>query len=160
MYSFSWNCTASAIFLIHVSVSDLYIPCIGPHISCSRISRSIVGINKSPTDTLMWKFGLWPCNSFSGYICFKLYWFFAVYTNFTPLYPGAYGAAAGWGKNGRPLHSPRSHPAWNLYFEFFFVVAIKALYTLCSFIFTLFLSAATPRAGHSLICGKTNQVEK
>ncbi len=29
---------------IHVSVSDLYIPRIGPYISCSRIDRSIVGI--------------------------------------------------------------------------------------------------------------------
>jgi hypothetical protein len=31
-------------FHIHVSVSDLYIPNIGPHISCSRIGRSNVGI--------------------------------------------------------------------------------------------------------------------
>jgi hypothetical protein len=38
-------------FHIHVSVSDLYIPRIGPHISCSRIGRLIIGINKSPTDT-------------------------------------------------------------------------------------------------------------
>jgi hypothetical protein len=35
----------------HVSVSDLYIPRISPHISCSRIGRSIVGeyINRSRT---------------------------------------------------------------------------------------------------------------
>ncbi len=32
----------------------------------------------------MWKLGLWPRNSFSGNICFKLYWFFAVYTNCIP----------------------------------------------------------------------------
>jgi hypothetical protein len=38
-------------FHIHVSVSDLYIPRIGPHISCSRIGRLIVGKYKSPTDT-------------------------------------------------------------------------------------------------------------
>ncbi len=38
-------------FHIHVSVSDLYIPRIGPHIACSRIGRSIVGIYKSLTDT-------------------------------------------------------------------------------------------------------------
>ncbi len=44
-------------FHIHVSVSDLYIPGIGPHISCSRIARSIVGIYKSLTGTCMWKFG-------------------------------------------------------------------------------------------------------
>ena len=31
-------------FHIHVSVSDLYIPRIGPHISCSKIGRPIVGI--------------------------------------------------------------------------------------------------------------------
>ncbi len=41
MYSFSGNCAASVpIFLIHVSVSDLYIPGIGS----GRIGRSIVGI--------------------------------------------------------------------------------------------------------------------
>jgi hypothetical protein len=36
---------------IHVSVSDLYIPKISTHISCSRIGRSIVGTYKSLTDT-------------------------------------------------------------------------------------------------------------
>jgi hypothetical protein len=36
-------------FHIHVSVSDLYVPRIGPHISCSRIGRSIVRIHKSLT---------------------------------------------------------------------------------------------------------------
>ncbi len=37
-------------FHIHVSVGDLYIPRIGPHISCSRIGRSIVRIvNRSQT---------------------------------------------------------------------------------------------------------------
>jgi hypothetical protein len=52
MYSCSENCAASSSpnFLIHVSVSDLYIPRTVPHISCSRISRSIVGIYKSLKD--------------------------------------------------------------------------------------------------------------
>ena len=38
-------------FQIHVSVSDLYIPRIGPHISSSRNGSSIVGIYNSLTDT-------------------------------------------------------------------------------------------------------------
>jgi hypothetical protein len=38
-------------FYIHVSVSDLYIPRIGPHISSSRNGSSIVGIYNSLTDT-------------------------------------------------------------------------------------------------------------
>ena len=55
---------------ILVSVNDLYIPRIGPHISCSRIGSSS-GIYKSLTDIWMWKFGLWPHNFFSGNICFE-----------------------------------------------------------------------------------------
>ncbi len=54
-------------FHIHVSVSSLYIPRIRPQISCSRIGRSTVGRYKSLTETWMWKLGLWPRNSFSGY---------------------------------------------------------------------------------------------
>ncbi len=42
-----------------------------PHISCSRIGRSIIVIYKSLTDTWVWKLRLWPRNSFSGNICFK-----------------------------------------------------------------------------------------
>jgi hypothetical protein len=38
-------------FHMHVSVSDLYIPRIGPHISSSRKGRPIVGIYNSLTDT-------------------------------------------------------------------------------------------------------------
>ncbi len=52
MSSFSGNCAGPNFgFHIHVSVSDLYIPRIGPHISCSRIGRPIVWIHKSLTDT-------------------------------------------------------------------------------------------------------------
>ncbi len=58
-------------FHIHVSVSNLYIPWIGPHISSSRKSRPIEGIYNSLTDTWMWKLGLRPRYSFSGNICFK-----------------------------------------------------------------------------------------
>ncbi len=52
MYSFSGNCAASApYFHIHVTVSDLYIPRIGPHIfGCSKIDRPILEIYKSLTD--------------------------------------------------------------------------------------------------------------
>ncbi len=41
---------------------------IGPHISCSRKGRSVVGIYKLLTDKWMWKLGLWPRNSFAGNI--------------------------------------------------------------------------------------------
>ncbi len=77
IYSFSGNCAASAvIFYIHVSVSDLYIPRIGPHISSSRNGSSIVGIYNLLTDTWMWKLGLRPRYSFSGNICFEFLGFF------------------------------------------------------------------------------------
>ncbi len=57
-------------FHIHASVSVLYIPRIGPHITSSRIGRPMVGIYNSLTDTWMWKLGLSPRYSFSGKICF------------------------------------------------------------------------------------------
>jgi hypothetical protein len=57
---------------IDVSVNDLYIPRIGPQISCSRIGRSIVGRYKSHTDTSMWKLNCGHArNSFSGNRCFE-----------------------------------------------------------------------------------------
>ncbi len=56
---------------IHLSVSDLYIPRIGQHISSSRKGRPIAGIYNSLTDTWMWKLGLRPRYSFSGNICYK-----------------------------------------------------------------------------------------
>ncbi len=46
-------CGLSPTVHIHVSVSDLYIPRIGPHNSYSRIGRPFVGIYKSLTDTWM-----------------------------------------------------------------------------------------------------------
>ncbi len=58
-------------FHIHVSVSELYIPRIGPHISSSRKGSPIVGIYNSLTDTWMWKLVLRPRYSFSGNICIK-----------------------------------------------------------------------------------------
>ncbi len=69
-------------FHILVSVNDLYIPGIGPHISCSRIGRSIMGIYKLFKDTLMWKLGLRPRNTFSGNICFE----FSVLVLYSVLY--------------------------------------------------------------------------
>jgi len=55
-------------FHIHVSMSNLYIPRIGPHISSCRKGRPILGIYNSHTDTWMWKLGLRPRYSFSGNI--------------------------------------------------------------------------------------------
>jgi hypothetical protein len=46
-------------FKIHVSVSDLYVPRIGPHNSCSRIGRSIVGIYINCSETN--ECGSWGC---------------------------------------------------------------------------------------------------
>ncbi len=58
-------------FHIHVSVSDLYILGISPHIFLQQ-NRQIASL----TDTWMWKLGLWPRNSFSGNICFEFSVFF------------------------------------------------------------------------------------
>ncbi len=80
-YSFSGNCEASAPnFHIHVSVSDLYVPRIGPHISSSRKGRPIVGIYNSLTDTWMWKLGLRPHIPFLGiFVSNFRHFVFAVY---------------------------------------------------------------------------------
>ncbi len=64
-----------------MSVRDLYIPRVGPHISCNRIGRSIAGyINRSQTHEC----GNWDCVAaqflFWEYIYVSnfLHWFFAV----------------------------------------------------------------------------------
>ncbi len=54
-----------------MSVSDLYFPRIGLHISSSRIGRPIVEIYKSLTDAWMWKLRLrprWPIFLFWDYL--------------------------------------------------------------------------------------------
>ncbi len=76
IYSFPGICASLANFYIHVSVSNLYIPRIDPHIFSSRNGSSIVGIYNSLTDTWMWKLGLRPRYSFSGNICFQFSAFF------------------------------------------------------------------------------------
>ncbi len=59
-------------FNIYVSVSNLYSPRIGLHISSCRIGRPIVEIYKWLIDAWMWKLGLRPRYSFSGNICFEI----------------------------------------------------------------------------------------
>jgi hypothetical protein len=73
VFSFSGNCAASVPIstFMCLHVNDLCIPRIGPHISCSRIGRSINGTIKWITDRWMWKLGLWLRNSFSGNTCFQ-----------------------------------------------------------------------------------------
>ncbi len=61
-------------FHIHVSLSDLYIPRIGPHISCKKnrqIDRGNTYIAHRHMNVKIGT-GLWPRSSFSGNICFKL----------------------------------------------------------------------------------------
>ncbi len=74
MYSFSGSCVASVLISTFMwlwwLVRELNIPRISPHISSSRIGKSIMGICKSFADTLMWKLGLLPGSSFFGDICF------------------------------------------------------------------------------------------
>ncbi len=60
-------------FHIHVSLSDLHIPTIGPQTHYNKIGRPIVGIYKSLTDTLMWKLRTRPSSFISGNICFECY---------------------------------------------------------------------------------------
>ncbi len=99
------------IFHISLSVCDLFIPRIGPHISCSWIGRSMVGIYKSLTDTRRWKFGQWLPRKF---VLNFWYWFFAVWSLF--LNPHRCGdLAAKWGvvSLGWPIAS--MHCIWEIY---------------------------------------------
>jgi hypothetical protein len=50
----------SSNFHIHVSVSELFIPTIGLPILLEEICKPVLGLNKSLTDTQMWKLGLRP----------------------------------------------------------------------------------------------------
>jgi len=73
-------CELRGLGPVHVSVSDLYIPRIGPHISWSRIGRSIVKyINHSQTH----EFENWDCGRaipFLGiFVSNCRYWFFTIY---------------------------------------------------------------------------------
>jgi hypothetical protein len=60
-------------FHIHVSVSDIYIPRISPHIFLQQNRQIVRGhiIRKSLTDKWIWKLKLRPRNSFSGNSCFE-----------------------------------------------------------------------------------------
>jgi hypothetical protein len=66
------NGIARPNFHIHLSVSDLYIPRIGPHIFLQhkrQIDRGTTYINRSQTyECGNWN---WPRNYFSGNICFE-----------------------------------------------------------------------------------------
>ncbi len=75
----------SPSFQIHVSVSDLHMLRICLPIlllqCCRKMCGPILGIYKSPTVTLMWKFGLRPRNSFLGihkwdFRCSASFWCF------------------------------------------------------------------------------------
>ncbi len=72
IYSFSGSWSPSVPLSTFMCLWAIYIFTGSVHIfSCTRIGRSIVGINESLTDTWMSNLRLWPRNFFSGNICFK-----------------------------------------------------------------------------------------
>jgi hypothetical protein len=86
----------SSNFYIHVFMSDLCIPRIGPHISCSKIGKSIVGIYIEIAHRHV-NVKNWDCgraNPFLGIFLLNFrYWFFAVWgKKDIPHF-------AGWGRN-------------------------------------------------------------
>jgi hypothetical protein len=60
-------------FHIHVSISNLSIPRISPHIFLQKNRQTNLGIYKSLTDSWTWKLGLRLRKSLSGNICFKFW---------------------------------------------------------------------------------------
>jgi hypothetical protein len=76
MYSLSGNCAAISTFMCLWAVYSR----IGPHISCSRIGRSTMGVYKSLTDTWTWNWDCVRAIPFLGiYVSNFRYWFFAFY---------------------------------------------------------------------------------
>ncbi len=98
---------------------------VGPHISCSRIGRSIVRIYRSLTDTWMCKLGLKLRNSFSGNIFVSnfWYWFFAVKSL---KYFGTPSQIFLLNLRGQYIHTfvhlnKILAPSFNLFFVFFYI---------------------------------------
>ncbi len=60
-------------FHIHVSVSDLYIPRIAPHIFLQQNRKIDRGNIAHRHMNMEIELGLWPRNSFSGIICFQFF---------------------------------------------------------------------------------------
>ncbi len=68
------NCEATVpSFHIFVSVCDLYVPRVSPHIFLQQHSQTNCGKNKSLIDTWMLKLGKRLFNSFSGNIFFQIF---------------------------------------------------------------------------------------
>ncbi len=111
---------AEALASIHASIHRSHVSptALLYSISCSRIGSSIVEMNKSLTDTWMWKLGLWPHNSFSGIFCFEFrFWFFALQRIDT--YP-------------RRRHLPILNHAWYLWWRLLAYIYDRSILNYCS----------------------------